>query len=50
LLDAKRNAEVRERLREVTQQLGEGGASKRAAAHVLDAVAQWKESEAPESA
>ena len=36
LLDAKRNAELRVTLRDVAHQLGEGGASERAAEHILD--------------
>ena len=35
LLDKKRNEDVRERLREVALQLGEGGASERAAEQIL---------------
>lgn len=35
LLDKKRNEEARQRLREVSEQLGEGGASQRAAEHIL---------------
>ena len=35
LLDAKRNQVVRNRLREVARQLGDGGASERAAEHIL---------------
>jgi hypothetical protein len=42
LLDAKRNAAMRGTLREVAQQLGEGGASGRAAKQVLMAVDSWK--------
>ncbi|HEV7744802.1 MAG TPA: lipid-A-disaccharide synthase [Pyrinomonadaceae bacterium] len=38
LLDEKRNAVVRERLQEVANQLGEGGASQRAAEHILQAL------------
>jgi lipid-A-disaccharide synthase len=38
LLDAKRNATMRITLREVAQQLGEGGASERAAEHILAAL------------
>lgn len=38
LLDAKRNESVRNRLQEVARQLGEGGASDRAAQHVLAAL------------
>ena len=40
LLDRERNAEVRKRLREVTLQLGEGGASERAAEWILDELQQ----------
>ena len=43
LLDEKRNENARERLREVANQLGEGGASQRAAECVLDALQEWKE-------
>jgi len=42
LLDQKRNAEMRTRLHEVAHQLGEGGASQRAAERVLDALENWK--------
>ena len=42
LLDEKRNEDVRERLREVADQLGEGGASERAAEIVLEALQEWK--------
>jgi len=38
LLDAKRNAAMRETLGEVAHQLGEGGASERAAEHILAAL------------
>src|SRR6267378_6453552 len=38
LLDAKRNEAMRQRLHEVAHQLGEGGASERAAERVLDAL------------
>ena len=38
LLNPERNREVRERLREVTRQLGEGGASQRAAERILRAL------------
>ncbi|MEP6819190.1 MAG: lipid-A-disaccharide synthase [bacterium] len=41
LLDEKRNGEARARLREVANQLGEGGASERAAERVLEALRQW---------
>ena len=41
LLDEKRNEAARERLREVANQLGEGGASQRAAGWVLQALRQW---------
>ena len=43
LLDDKRNAEARQRLREVAKQLGEGGASQRAAEVVFDALQEWKQ-------
>jgi len=42
LLDEDRNAEVRNRLHEVSEQLGTGGASQRAAERVLDKVREWK--------
>jgi lipid-A-disaccharide synthase len=38
LLDEERNAAMRKRLREVADQLGEGGASERAAEHILAAL------------
>ena len=38
LLDAKRNKAMRQRLHEVAHQLGEGGASERAAEHILAAL------------
>ncbi len=38
LLDAKRNEAMRHRLREVANELGEGGASDRAAEHILAAL------------
>jgi lipid-A-disaccharide synthase len=41
LLDEQRNEETRARLREVANQLGEGGASQRAAECVLDALREW---------
>lgn len=41
LLNPERNQEVRSRLREVAHQLGEGGASKRAAERILKEVSQW---------
>jgi lipid-A-disaccharide synthase len=44
LLDAERNARTRERLREATARLGEGGASARAADAVLRALREWKKS------
>src|SRR5205085_4666480 len=43
LLDPVHNARVRTRLREATAQLGEGGASLRAADAVLRAVRSWKQ-------
>ncbi len=42
LLDEERNAAVRTRLHEVARQLGEGGASERAANVVLNALQDWK--------
>jgi lipid-A-disaccharide synthase len=42
LLDKQRNEDARQRLREVANQLGEGGASQRAAEVVLEAVQEWK--------
>jgi lipid-A-disaccharide synthase len=41
LLDRERNAAMRGRLREVANELGEGGASERAASVVLDALQEW---------
>ena len=41
LLDQKRNGEARERLREVAYQLGEGGASERAAQSILAHLRQY---------
>jgi lipid-A-disaccharide synthase len=41
LLDEERNDEARARLREVADQLGEGGASQRAAECVLEALREW---------
>ena len=41
LLDEKRNEDARQRLREVANQLGEGGASQRAAESVLQALREW---------
>jgi lipid-A-disaccharide synthase len=38
LLDEKRNTDMRTRLRGVADQLGEGGASQRAAEHILQAL------------
>lgn len=38
LLDAKRNEAMRQRLHEVARELGEGGASERAAEHILAAL------------
>ena len=43
LLDEKRNEDMRSRLSEVAVQLGEGGASERAANVVLDALQEWKQ-------
>jgi len=43
LLDEKRNANARARLREVAHELGEGGASERAANVVLEVLQDWKE-------
>jgi lipid-A-disaccharide synthase len=43
LLDAERNAAMRSRLREVAHELGEGGASQRAAERVLDALDAWRQ-------
>jgi len=42
LLDKERNEAARAGLHEVTRQLGEGGASLRAAEVVLDALKEWK--------
>jgi len=41
LLDPLRNQEVRKRLQEVSDQLGEGGASARAAQRILEALKDW---------
>jgi lipid-A-disaccharide synthase len=41
LLDRERNAAMRSRLHEVAHELGEGGASERAAERVLDALQEW---------
>jgi lipid-A-disaccharide synthase len=43
LLEAARNQQARARLREVADELGEGGASERAAELVLDAADSWRE-------
>ena len=48
LLDRDRNAEVRSRLHEVSEQLGAGGASQRAAELVLDKVLEWKTTPRPD--
>jgi lipid-A-disaccharide synthase len=45
LLDPARNARTRERLREATARLGEGGASARAAEAVLNAIRIWRKDE-----
>lgn len=45
LLEPERNARTRERLRETTARLGEGGASARAADAVLRALREWKRNE-----
>jgi len=42
LLEKGRNENARARLREVKEQLGEGGASERAAEQILNAVEDWK--------
>jgi len=41
LLNKERNEQVRERLREVADELGEGGASERAAEYILQALHEW---------
>jgi lipid-A-disaccharide synthase len=41
ILDEKRNADARRRLREVAHELGDGGASERAAEWVLHALGEW---------
>jgi lipid-A-disaccharide synthase len=41
LLDKKTNEDARTRLREVAHQLGEGGASQRAAHSILRALNEW---------
>ena len=43
LLDEKRNENARQRLHEVAHQLGEGGASQRAAGVVMDALQEWEQ-------
>jgi lipid-A-disaccharide synthase len=43
LLDEERNLKMRERLREATARLGEGGASRRAAQAIRRAVRSWRE-------
>ena len=43
LLDEKRNQDARERLREVAEELGKGGASERAAKVVLEVLQDWKQ-------
>jgi lipid-A-disaccharide synthase len=42
LLDEKRNEDARDRLREVARQLGDGGASERAAEQLLEALREWQ--------
>ncbi|MGH9871927.1 MAG: lipid-A-disaccharide synthase [Pyrinomonadaceae bacterium] len=42
ILDKERNEDARKRLREVADQLGEGGASQRAAECVLEALREWR--------
>jgi lipid-A-disaccharide synthase len=42
LLDKERNAAMRRRLHEVAQQLGEGGASRRAAERIMDFLQDWQ--------
>jgi lipid-A-disaccharide synthase len=42
LLDQERNAAMRIRLREVANELGDGGASERAAERILDVLQNWK--------
>ena len=42
LLETNRNSLLRQRLHEVAQQLGDPGASQRAAERILDAVRAWK--------
>ncbi len=41
LLNKERNKQVRERLREVADELGEGGASERAAEYILQVLHDW---------
>lgn len=43
LLNEERNAAMRKRLHEVAQQLGEGGASERAADRILDVLEEWRQ-------
>jgi lipid-A-disaccharide synthase len=42
LLEKERNEDMRQNLREVANQLGEGGASQRAAEVVLETLSEWK--------
>jgi hypothetical protein len=42
LLDKERNQAMRTQLNEVAARLGDGGASRRAAERVLEALREWK--------
>ena len=48
LLDEERNEAARHSLREVAQQLGEGGASRRAAQVIIDALGRWEGGVSPQ--
>src|SRR6266516_32115 len=48
LLDEKRNEAARQDLREVARQLGEGGASRRAAEVIIDALGRWEDEAKPQ--
>lgn len=49
LLEPERNARTRERLREATARLGEGGANARAADAVINAIRRWRNQPAVQS-
>ena len=48
LLDEERNEAARQGLREVARQLGEGGASRRAAEVIIDALGRWEGDAGPQ--